>query len=110
MTSFLLVLLLCLRAALANVEKTIFLGPPTVNVPLQHPTLEALHIDVLTPSNPSIRTHVQAAREIDSPYATWLLLDELREGQRYEVRICWSASVSLRHLPHPLSFRLSPSA
>lgn len=93
---------------LANVEKVVFLGPKAVNIPSQHPTLSDLHLDVLDPGNSSsskgwsIRTNISAAFPPKLTYPedenlkgkqTWLLLDNLIEGQRYEVRICWVATV-----------------
>ncbi|KAI1381602.1 hypothetical protein F4677DRAFT_403564 [Hypoxylon crocopeplum] len=87
---FLLAAVVC-----ANTEKAIFLGPPTVNIPFAHPTLDDLHVDILTPSNWTIRTHLEAKfPNISSPHgkATWLILDDLAEGQRYEVRVCWAAT------------------
>ncbi|KAK1761441.1 hypothetical protein QBC47DRAFT_397408 [Echria macrotheca] len=88
--------LLLARQALANVEKTIFLGPRPVSIPLASPTLEDLHIDTLNPQNPwSLRTQLTAKfPSATSPegYTTWLLLDSLTEGQRYEVRVCWPAT------------------
>ncbi|KAL7624239.1 hypothetical protein AAE478_005798 [Parahypoxylon ruwenzoriense] len=82
-------LLLMIPAVCANTEKAIFLGPETVNIPSAHPTLEDLHVDTLTPTDWAIRTHLDAQfPNISSPHgkATWLILDELTEGQRYEVR------------------------
>lgn len=90
----------------ANVEKTIFLGPEPVNIPQHSPSLSDLHIDVLTPgaddndnnNNWSLRSHVQAIFPTDDlprGKETWLLLDHLTEGQRYEVRVCWLATVRL---------------
>lgn len=88
-------------AAQANVEKTIFLGPEPLDVPQhqQRPALAGLNLDVLTPeSSWSLRTRLDAAfpaaggSERGTP--AWLLLDDLVEGQRYEVRICWLATVS----------------
>ncbi|KAK7733064.1 hypothetical protein SLS53_007581 [Cytospora paraplurivora] len=79
----------------ANVEKTIFLGPGPVNVPHQHPTLSDLNIDSLTPEAWSLRTHLEAifpTEELARGKSTWLILDNLTEGQRYEVRICWLAT------------------
>ncbi|KAI8957933.1 hypothetical protein F5Y11DRAFT_61886 [Daldinia sp. FL1419] len=79
----------------ANTEKSIFLGPPPASIPLSHPTLDNLHVDILTPTNGAIRTHVEAQfPNISSPHgkATWLVLDDLTEGQRYEVRVCWAAT------------------
>ncbi|KAK0651456.1 hypothetical protein B0T16DRAFT_453918 [Cercophora newfieldiana] len=98
-----LIKLLCLaQLAAANVEKAIFLGPEAVPVPLAHPTLEDLHINKLTPQEWSLRTRISAKFPSPSnPHgdATWLLLDDLQEGQRYEVRICWAAT-------QPTSFTL----
>ncbi|KAI0011658.1 hypothetical protein F4779DRAFT_571577 [Xylariaceae sp. FL0662B] len=82
---------LLIPPAHANTEKTIFLGPATANIPATHPTLEDLHIATLTPDSCIIRTHLEAQfPNSSSPHGkpTWVLLDELSEGQRYEVRIC----------------------
>ncbi|KAG9257490.1 uncharacterized protein F5Z01DRAFT_671087 [Emericellopsis atlantica] len=88
-------LFLCLAASLvtANVEKAIFLGPPSINVPLQQPTLSSLNLDTLTPESSTIRTRLPRSFQTgDSPGQTsWLILDGLTEGQRYELRVCWSA-------------------
>jgi len=96
----LLALLACIQACVANVEKTIFLGPGAVKVPHQPPTLEDLHIDVLTPKDGTLRTQIQAEFPNDQSTqgkTSWYLLDNLEENRRYEVRICWPATVS-----HPL--------
>ncbi|KAI0843551.1 hypothetical protein F5Y06DRAFT_6327 [Hypoxylon sp. FL0890] len=87
--------LLLVTAVCANTEKAIFLGPPTVSIPSTHPTLDDLHVDTLTPANWAIRTHLEARfPSISAPHgkATWLILNELTEGQRYEVRVCWAAT------------------
>ncbi len=97
MFKLLLGLALGVQAALANVEKTIFIAPPTVNIPLKSPSLDDLHIDVLTPSDSSLRTYIDVRRGTWSPKMTWILLDELTVGQRYELRVCWAASSK----PHP---------
>lgn len=109
----LLVSLICLTLgislATANVEKTIFLGPEPVNIPNQQPSLSTLNIDTLTPDNWSLRTHIEASfptADFSRGSSSWFILDNLTEGQRYEVRICWLATVStfLHSLlkPHPL--------
>ena len=93
---YLVALLFCIQACVANVEKTIFLGPSTVNVPLQHPTLEDLRIDVLTLKDSTLRTEIEAEfpkDKLSKGKASWFLLDSLQENQRYEVRICWAATV-----------------
>ncbi|OTB16257.1 hypothetical protein K445DRAFT_383426 [Daldinia sp. EC12] len=87
----------------ANTEKTIFLGPPKASIPFSHPTLGDLHVDTLTPTNGAIRTHVEAQFPTMSSMhgkPTWLVLDNLTEGQRYEVRVCWAAT-------QPTEFRLT---
>lgn len=88
--------------AVANVEKTIFLGPAPVPVPQQPPTLSDLNLHTLTPGNNSIRTRVdrefpgitEETGDEGRGVETWWLLDDLTEGQRYEVRVCWAAIVS----------------
>ncbi|KAB5582561.1 hypothetical protein GE09DRAFT_1211202 [Coniochaeta sp. 2T2.1] len=100
---YLLLSLLHIHSSLANTGKTIFLGPPTINVPSQHPTISDLHLDVLTPHNInnnndnffSLRTKLLAAFPTDKdPHGveSWFLLDNLTPRQRYEVRVCWPAS------------------
>ena len=81
----------------ANVEKTIFLGPEPVNIPNQQPSLSSLNIDTLTPEDWSLRTHLEAkfpTAESKRGTSSWFILESLTEGQRYEVRICWLATVS----------------
>ncbi|KAF3765455.1 hypothetical protein M406DRAFT_242463, partial [Cryphonectria parasitica EP155] len=93
----------------ANVEKTIFLGPEPINIPPSSPSLADLHIDVLTPDNWSLRTHIKSifpTADLPRGTETWLILDGLNEGQRYEVRICWPAiqptafHLETHELPH----------
>ena len=86
-----LTLLLLIISASANVEKIVFMhnNPQAVEPkPLPH---NAKHLEVLSPSNPSLR------RDIHATFASseaWLLLEGLQQGSRYEVRVCWSATVS----------------
>ncbi|KAH6621133.1 hypothetical protein B0J18DRAFT_217951 [Chaetomium sp. MPI-SDFR-AT-0129] len=84
-----------LTPALANTEKTIFLGPERVRVPLTHPTLTDLRLHTLTPANSTLRTQLPAqflSDEKPRGTETWLILDDLTPGQRYEVRVCWAAT------------------
>lgn len=106
-------LLAVLTLVSANVEKAIFLGPATVNIPAQGPSLAALSLDSLSPENTTVRREL--ARRFPSESGTpvgesvkgetsWFILDNLIEGQRYEVRICWSAlvrriDITLRIIP-----------
>ncbi|TAQ88606.1 hypothetical protein B7494_g3042 [Chlorociboria aeruginascens] len=95
-------LLLQIHAAAANTEKVIFLGPSTLQVPLEHPTLQDLQLEALSPTHWSLRTHIHAEFPTNtSEYgqSSWVLLHNLQERQRYEVRICWAAT-------QPTSFRL----
>lgn len=95
LTSLLLLIGALTAFTSANVEKAIFLGPATVNIPLQKPTLSDLNLHTLTPETTgnTIRTRLarQFPQEGIDPPATWLLLDTLTEGQRYELRVCWAA-------------------
>ncbi|KAK4140683.1 uncharacterized protein C8A04DRAFT_14694 [Dichotomopilus funicola] len=84
-----------LTPALANTEKTIFLGPERVRVPLTRPTLTDLRLHTLTPANSTLRTQLPAQFPSDEKprgTETWLILDDLTPGQRYEVRVCWAAT------------------
>ncbi|KAK9783945.1 hypothetical protein SCAR479_00504 [Seiridium cardinale] len=92
-----------IATALANTEKAIFLGPKPVNIPPTHPNLEDLRIDSLRPGHWAIRTHVEAqfpSATAKFGKATWLVLDELTDGQRYELRVCWAAT-------QPTAFRIN---
>ncbi|RSL90178.1 hypothetical protein CEP51_000847 [Fusarium floridanum] len=80
----------------ANAEKVIFTAPDAVPIPLQKPSLADLNLPVLTPDSWSIRTNLSRVfpkepKDYASGAATWLLLDSLNEGQRYEFRVCWAA-------------------
>ncbi|WQF81535.1 Putative GPI-Mannosyltransferase II co-activator, Pga1 [Colletotrichum destructivum] len=90
-----LALACCLDVAHANTEKTIFLGPETVNVPTTPPTIEDLRLDVLTPDDWNKRIELKASFPTgDSPFGatTWLIITNLTQGQRYELRVCWAAT------------------
>ena len=82
----------------ANVEKTIFLGPSAVTLPDVRPSLEDLHLYSLSNFEPILPTRVSVQFPTDTkPHGLeyWYLLGSLEEGRRYEVRICWPATVSL---------------
>lgn len=83
----------------ANVEKTVFLGPSPETLPNVHPSLDDLRLDTLEPAQTSIlatQLPVQFPSE-SAPHGldSWYLLQRLDAGRRYEVRICWPATVSL---------------
>ena len=96
----------CIFLVQGNVEKTIFLGPEAIQIPQQHPSLQDLSLETLSPSNPDLRRQLSAAFPRPSnPRGTeaWFLLEGLTQHQRYEVRICWAATVSLLTLAHQYS-------
>ncbi|KAB2579305.1 hypothetical protein BFW01_g11617 [Lasiodiplodia theobromae] len=84
-----------LPAALANVEKTVFVAPSAIAVPNVRPGLQDLRLTSLSPSAHVLRTNIPVAFRSDaSPRGldSWYLLSELTPGQRYEVRVCWAAT------------------
>lgn len=97
MFQLLLVALLYIRCVLGNTEKAIFLAPSSLHVPVEHPTLEDLQLEALSPQHWSLRTHIEAEFPTDSSKygkSSWYLLHSLQEGQRHEIRICWAATVN----------------
>lgn len=82
-------------SALANVEKVIFIAPHSIRVSTL--PFDYANIDILSPSNPVLRTHLTTT--FPSPLnpqgkETWYLLQHLHPSRRYELRICWPATVS----------------
>jgi hypothetical protein len=109
LTSVLFLLFTSVVLVLANTEKTIFLGPEPVAVPLTHPTLSDLRLHALTPANGTLRTRLPAqfpAPDHPQGTATWLVLDNLTPNQRYEVRVCWAATVCHPHFTHSQSGKI----
>lgn len=85
--------------AIANVEKTIFTAPDSTNFGDARPNLIDLHLDILSPERLSVRTLVPVIFPTEKHtrgLSSWYILDSLRPGQRYEVRICWAATVSIK--------------
>jgi len=79
----------------ANVEKTIFLGPPAITIPTQHPNLDDLLLIPLSPVHSTARFLLNATfptQDATKGTETWMLLDGLTPGARYEIRICWLAT------------------
>jgi len=102
MLQLLLLIVLQIHYVLGNTEKIIFLAPSNLEVPVEHPTLEDLQLEALSPHHWSLRTHIEAEFPTNSSQygkSSWYLLQTLQEGQRHEVRICWAAT-------EPTSFRL----
>lgn len=88
--------------AWANTEKTIFLGPPPVIFDARtYHALEQLQLVSLSPDNPALRTHLEAefpSNGLRRGMPSWFVLHNLTEGQRYEVRVCWAATVCFNSL------------
>lgn len=108
-------LLLCIVTqpwtATANVEKTIFLGPAAAAAALSNarPDLAGLGLQVVSPATTLLPLQVPVAFPTESaPHGleSWYLLRGLDHGRRYEVRICWPATVS--YFPFHLRPRPSP--
>lgn len=81
----------------ANVEKTIFLGPSAVTLPDVRPSLDDLYLHALSSLEPILPTQLAVQFPLNTqPHGleSWYLLSGLEEGRRYEVRICWPATVS----------------
>ena len=92
----------CIFPVLANVEKAVFLAPEAIRSLDQQPGLDQLNLAILTPSSWKIRTQLTASfpsPENSLGTEAWLLLEGLSQHQRYEVRICWSATVLPSSLP-----------
>lgn len=78
----------------ANVEKTIFVAPESLTLP-QDASIDNLLLTPLTPDNLIHRTHFNASFPTDEKPRgedTWVLLEGLTPGQRYELRVCWLAT------------------
>lgn len=103
-----LTLLCSLAPILANVEKTIFLTPLFIHVPGEHPNLDDLQLEVITPARWRLQYQIAASFPDASASVrgteTWLLLRGLEEQRRYEVRICWAATVSVLDLQKLCAF------
>jgi hypothetical protein len=94
--SKILLLFLGLQFVIANVEKIIFHGPSGFWFPITEPTLRDLHIHALSPEQTTLRTELLADFPTSSApkgKSSWILLSGLTGGERYEVRVCWAATV-----------------
>ncbi|KAM0238383.1 hypothetical protein ACHAP5_008668 [Fusarium lateritium] len=77
--------------AIANAEKTIFTAPASIPIPQQKPSLADLRLPALTSDASQIRANISRVfpsepKDYASGAATWVLLDNLNPGQRYEFR------------------------
>src|SRR5579871_4324873 len=95
---FTFLILLQALFVVANVEKILFLGPSCLKLPTKQPILADLELHTLSPYHATIRTQLRAEFPKNSSKwgeISWILLHGLSEGQRYELRICWAATVIL---------------
>src|SRR5690349_20737696 len=93
--SLLLLLSALFSSVLSNVEKAIFTAPESTRLPRDY-SIDNLYLISLSPEHSSVRTRLNATFPTeDFPYGTetWMLLEALSPGMRYEVRICWLATV-----------------
>jgi hypothetical protein len=85
----------------ANVEKTVFVTPPAEPSP-EDASIDNLLLTRLSELHPSARTFINASfPTTDSPRGTetWILLEGLNPQSRYEVRVCWLATVGYAFFP-----------
>jgi hypothetical protein len=87
----LLGLLFCALVA-ANTEKIIFTAPAALRIPQQHPTLSALQLDTLSPSQTTLRTFLERSIPKKDGKEHWFILADLIPAARYELRVCWAAT------------------
>ena len=82
----------------ANTEKLIFLGPSAITIPNVHPGLDDLQLDTLSPTGQhTLETQLSVKFPTEAEprgVQSWYLIEGLQEGRRYELRICWVATVS----------------
>ena len=84
-----------LHQVLANVEKTIFIAPDAEPLPLDA-SIDNLFLTRLSEQHPSVRVSISASfptKESPKGTQTWLLIEGLLPHNRYDVRICWLATV-----------------
>ena len=101
--AYISILAWCISPVLGNVEKTIFIAPEPIDYHTlrQQPNLDTLKLEVLNPSNLTLRRQLSPAKPgSQSGNEAWFLLDRLKHRRRYEVRICWLATVRY-HLISP---------
>ncbi|SPO05704.1 uncharacterized protein DNG_08391 [Cephalotrichum gorgonifer] len=103
--SLAIVFTILLPQTLANTEKTIFIAPNASEAPGHPDGKSALYLTAiprLTGTDFAIRANVSAdfpSSSYPDGAETWVLLDDMTPGQRYEARIMWAAT-------QPTSFTL----
>ena len=95
LTAYLLPLFASIQCSFANTEKVIFTAPPRDTLSELYDIVEEA-FETLTPSNPILRASLPVAfPNAVRPHGldSWYRLEELDEDRRYEVRVCWAATV-----------------
>lgn len=93
----LLPLFVLVSYSLANTEKVIFSAPPTETLSELYDLKEEI-FQSLTPRDPVLRASLLVAfPTTDRPKGTdsWYRVEGLEEDKRYEVRVCWAATVCM---------------
>jgi len=80
---------LSLTCVSANTEKVIFIAPPAPLEPLE----SHIALETLSPTRPAVR-RIEVQLSFDRPTETFFALESLDIGRKYEVRVCWPASVT----------------
>jgi len=96
-TATLFLLLLVTQRVVANTEKVIFRAHSTHQPPALHTSRIG---GSLSPASPRLHTQLAVAfpsKEQPRGTESWYLLRELIPGQRYELRVCWLATVCAVH-------------
>lgn len=81
----------------ANTEKVVFVAPASEPSP-SDASIDNLLLTSFSEAFPSARTYINASfpsKDSERGTESWFLLEQLQPGRRYEVRICWLATVSL---------------
>lgn len=80
----------------ANTEKAIFTAPDAVTFTDSNPSLDVLQLESLALERSTLRTSLDVAAPGEAASGGvkdhWYLLRDLNPQQRYELRVCWSAS------------------
>jgi hypothetical protein len=97
------IFLLLSTCVLANTEKVIFVAPPAPLEPLESQRA----LETLSPSKPALRK-VRVQLSFETPTEEFFALESLDIGRKYEVRVCWPASVILIHIA--MTGRLPPNS
>lgn len=104
-------ILLCYSLAIcayANTEKTVFVAPPSLEIANAHPSLDNLRLGTLSPTHKSLRSVVKRtfpSVEDKKGFQSWYLLEDLTPDQRYELRVCWAATVGFYDINTPFEHR-----